>query len=138
MRDHVHTVGAGAELVAQALRSVLGVHDHRVHAIDEPARCRDLPRLRLARENVVRGEHARALGRQQVHVERLHREPLPVHHVGLTRTAAVAQHVRHVLRELHGHPPARLEAAPAGERGRSARARRSRPPPAPGRIESGS
>jgi tetraprenyl-beta-curcumene synthase len=43
-------------------------------------------------------------GRQQVGVKRLDGEPLEVHHVGVTRHTAVAQHVGHVLGELARHP----------------------------------
>ena len=99
VRDHVHLRGVDPDLVTQPPGAVLGVHDHRVHPLVERTLAGQLGRLRLARQHVVGGQHARSPRRQQARVERLDREPLEVHDVGLPRGAAVAQHVRHVLRE---------------------------------------
>ena len=68
---------------------VLGVHDDRVHALVELALGVELARLGLAREHVVGGDDPRlAVGAQQVLVERLHRQPLEVHDVGVVGATA--------------------------------------------------
>ena len=125
MRDHVHAAGIHAQL-QQPPAPVLGVHDDRVEALVQPPLGGQLPRPRLARQHVVGGEHElgpRQAGlrirgpppRKQVHIERLHRQPLEVHDVGRARGAAVAQHVRHVLEQLQ-----RLAGARAPARGAAA------------------
>ena len=86
---------------------MLGVHHDRVEAVIQPPLRLALAGPRLAREDVVGGQHERpararggAPGRQQMAVQVLHGEPLEVHHVGRARCAAVAQHVGDVLGEL--------------------------------------
>ena len=86
---------------------VLGVHDDRVHALVELALGVDLARLGLAREHVVGGDDPRlAVGAQQVLVQRLHRQPLEVHDVGLA--ARGAQHVGDVHGQARPAPAAPL------------------------------
>ena len=110
----MHPIGLEFQLGAEAGRAVLGVGDHCVHAPDEAPCGGELAGPRLARQNVVRREHARAARREQPHVERLDGEPLVVDEVRLRSLTPVAQHVRHVLRELERDPPATLEPAPRG------------------------
>ena len=84
VRDDVDARGGQPELVDQPRAPVLGVHDDRVHALVELALGVDLARPGLAREHVVGGDDPRlAVGAQQVLVERLHRQPLEVHDVGV-------------------------------------------------------
>jgi hypothetical protein len=86
--------------------------DHeRVDGLVAPTLGACLPESRLTREQVVRGQHERA-ARQQVYVEPLHRQPLEVHHVGGSRGAAVADHVRSVGQQL-GDPAAPGSGGPA-------------------------
>jgi hypothetical protein len=103
VRDHVHVVPA-----AEQLRPLPGVHDHRVHLGREPKVDG------LAPDHVVHGEHPWARGGQQVGVDPLDRKPLEVAHVRRGRPATVAQHVGHVLGQLHGAPPPRCAVAEAG------------------------
>ncbi len=106
MRDHVHALGRDAELGGQARAAVLGVHDDRVEALVQAPLPAQLPWAWLAREHVVRGDHERPAARQQRRVELLHGEPLEVDEVRRARGAPVAEHVGHVLGELHGAPRA--------------------------------
>ena len=95
--------------------AVLAVHDDRVEALVEAPLRGALAGPRFARQDVVRGDHEPAGGRprwQQVKVERLHREPLEVHDVGVARETAVAEHVGHVLGELQRRCRAGPRAAP--------------------------
>ncbi len=122
MWDHVHAVRIHAQL-QQPSAPVLGMHDHGVEVLVQPPLSGQLPRPRLARQHVVGGEHelgARSCRgglspRQQVNIEWLHGQPLEVHHVGRARGAPVAQHVRHVLKQLQrlagARTPARYAAA---------------------------
>ena len=102
VRDHVHALAA-----AEQVRPVARVHDHRVHPLGEPHV------HRLAPDHVVHREDSRPRGGQQVRVDPLDRKPLEVAHVRVARTAAVAEHVRHVLRGLQQAAPARRAPAPA-------------------------
>ena len=106
-------------------------------ALVEAALRAELAGARLARQDVVRGEDDGPRARQQVHVERLERQPLEVHDVGGARRAAVAQHVRDVRRELRGEAPARARRR-RRRGGRSARRARSRRARARRRRRSGS
>ncbi len=151
MRDHVHAVGLHAQL-QQPRAPVLGVHDHRVEALVQPPLGGQLTRPRLARQHVVGGQHelgARRVGlricgplpRKQMHIERLHRQPLEVHDVGRARGAPVAQHVRHVLCRASA-PGRSASAGPrrrrGGRAGRRARAAHTPPARASPRRRSGS
>ena len=90
---------------------MVGVHDDRVGALVEAALRPQLAGARLAREHVVgRDDHGPVAG-QQADVQRLDREPLEVHDVGVAGRAAVAQHVRHVLGQLGRLAHARSRAA---------------------------
>ncbi len=104
----MHARGVDAQLTGEAPAAVLGVDDHRVEAVVEAALGCPLARARLAREDVVRGQHERRAAAaerpaererrgQQPAVEVLDRQPLEVHDVGRARRAAVAEHVGHVL-----------------------------------------
>ena len=66
MRDDVDARGVEAELVAQPRGAVLGVHDDRVHPLVERALAGELAPARLARQDVVGGQHARVHAREQV------------------------------------------------------------------------
>ena len=67
--------------------AVLGVDDHRVETpVQAPLRGA-LAGPRLARQDVVGGQHERPAGGQQQPVEVLDREPLEVHDVGAARAA---------------------------------------------------
>ena len=86
---------------------MLGVDDHRVEALVQAPLRRELARARLAREDIVGGQHERPAPavrgtppRQQMTVDVLDRQPLEVHDVRRAREAAVAKHVRDVLSEL--------------------------------------
>ena len=57
--------------------------------------------MRLARQDVVCGEHERPPAREQPAIELLDGEPLEVHDLRGAGGAPVAQHVGHVLGELH-------------------------------------
>ena len=134
MRDDVDARGVEAELTAQPGGAVLGMDDDRVHPLVERALARELAPARLAREDVVGGQHARVDAREQQGVEVLHRQPLEVHDVRGTRCPPVAEHVRHVLREPRvapapGRRPAveRLAHADARRRGHVAIGERARP-----------
>ncbi len=72
------------------------------------------PVERLAPDHVVHRQHARAGGRQQAAVDSLERQPLEVAHVRAGAAAAIAEHVRHVLRELDGAAAARRACRVAG------------------------
>ena len=55
----MHARGVDAQLAGQPRATVLGVHDDRVEALVQPPLRGELARPRLARQDVVRGEHER-------------------------------------------------------------------------------
>ena len=87
MGDDVDLLRRDAQRIDEPRAAVLGVHDDRVDAFVEAPLGGELAAARLARQDVVGGEHERALARQQVDVERLHGEPLEVDDVGARRAA---------------------------------------------------
>ena len=91
VRDHVDVVAA-----AEQLSTVSRVDDHGVHS------AREAQVDRLVPDHVVHREDPRPRGGEQVRVDALDRQPLEVAHVGGGRVAPVAEHVGHVLRQLHG------------------------------------
>jgi len=107
VRDDVDPLGVDLQVDHQALAPVMGVDDHRVGALVEPPLGGALARPGLAGQHVVGGDHQRPPPGKQASVEGLHRQPLEVHDVGAGRRAAVAQHVRDVLRQLRRTPHAR-------------------------------
>ena len=109
--DRVDLRRVDPECADEPRAAVLGVHDDGVRALVEAALRAELAGARLAREDVVRRDDDRPRARQQMHVERLEREPLEVHDVRGARRAAVAQHVRDVRRELRGEAPPRARGA---------------------------
>jgi hypothetical protein len=104
MRDHVHALRRRVELRAQAARPVLRVHDDGVHRAKQAPECRHLAAPRLPWRHVVGREDERLSRRKQVDVDSREREPLVVDDVGLGRVAAIAQHLRDVLCQLHAAP----------------------------------
>ena len=60
--DHVHALGVDAELLDQPRAAVLGVHDDRVEALVQAPLRGALTGPRLARQDVVGGEHERPAG----------------------------------------------------------------------------
>ena len=102
VRDHMNVVAA-----PEQLGTVSGVHDHGVHF------ARQAQVDGLVADHVVHREHLWTRGGEQVRVDALDRQPLEMPHVRRLRVAPVAQHVRHVLRELHGAAAARRAVAQA-------------------------
>ena len=72
VRDDLDLRRVDAERVDQAPAAVLGVHDDAVHPLVQPPLGVELAGPRLARQDVVRGQHARVDVGQQAHVDRLH------------------------------------------------------------------
>jgi hypothetical protein len=107
VRDHVQALSRDADLDGEALAPVLAVHDDRVEALVQLRLRATLARSRLARKDVVRGQHEWTPAWEQQPVDVLHREPLEVHDVGRARAAAVGEHVGDVLCELQRGPRAR-------------------------------
>ena len=95
MRDHMDALRRDAELRAQALGSMLGMHHHGIHPEREPPEGGGLAAARLARHHIVSGEDPRALARQQPRGGLLEAQPLVVHDI---RSAGVAPEPRHVER----------------------------------------
>ena len=69
--------GGDGQSVHQLAAPVLGVDDDRVDRVVQPSLGRGLPGPRLARQQIVGGQHDRAAG-QEMAVEPLHVEPLEV------------------------------------------------------------
>ena len=99
MVDDVHAVGLEPEPLDELATAVVRVDDQRVDPLIEPALGGGLTRAGLAREQVVRGEHKRPR-RQQRTVEPRHIEPLEVRDIGTSAQPPVAEHVRHVFKQL--------------------------------------
>ena len=85
--DDVDLGGVDAQRAHEPLAAVLGVHDDGVDCVVEAALCGELAAARLARKDVVCGEHERAISRQQVDVDGLDGQPLEVHDVGAAGSA---------------------------------------------------
>ena len=107
---------------------MLGQRHDGVDAVEQVRVCGQLAGTRLAREDVVGGEHERPAG-QQAHVDLREREPLQVNDVGGPGRAAVAEHAGHVRGQAaeapQRAPPGRpdgaavealVEPVPVGER----------------------
>ena len=93
MRDHMAASGWNAEFALKPLAAVLAVDDDGVSAAVGAAQAGDLPRAWLTRNNIVGGDHERAVARQQRGSDLRQRQPLEVHDVSLPCGAAVAEHL---------------------------------------------
>jgi hypothetical protein len=89
--------------------------DDRVHAIQQRAEAAVQPPLpALLSQDAVRGQQARAGGRQQAAVERRDRQPLIMAHVGAAAIAPIPEHAGQVLGELQGPAAERVRVTAAG------------------------
>jgi hypothetical protein len=103
--DHLDLPRIDADLPDEPVPAMLRQDHDGVDAVIQARLRGDLAGPRLARQDVVGGEHERPVG-QQAPVEVLDGEPLQMHHVRRACGAAVGEHVGHVPGEP-GQPPQR-------------------------------